>query len=68
MVRINAYMFSEKCFRTSGKKRMKNKIKKSTFYMLNVLCLTHKASDNLYFGQTSRSYTIQMKRQMNLLT
>lgn len=27
-----------------------------------LLCLTHKASDNLYFGQTSQSYTIQMKR------
>jgi hypothetical protein len=54
-------MFSEKMFSNVRKKRMKNKIKKSTFYMLNVLCLTHKASDNLYFGQTSRNYTIQMK-------
>lgn len=62
MVRINAYMFSEKMFSNVRKKRMKKYRIKNTFYRPNVLCLTHKASDNLYFGQTSPSYTIQMKR------
>lgn len=55
-------MFSEKMFSNVRKKRTKNYRIKNTFYGPNVLCLTHKVSDKLYFGQTSPSYTIQMKR------